>query len=133
MLFLLDSLHCLKWVIFLLKLNFCSKTGERRCVILLPLYFSSCCLLFTIHMTNILASLWTDALLYFWNMYYKSRSWATFKWTTQAYSKAQWRICFPPAIIMCHLNYPQRNGTYCLKYYSLILLLYKSALTFPFT
>lgn len=51
-------------------------------------------------MTNILASLWANALLYLGNIYYKSWSRATFKWSRHAYSKAQWRIWFPPAVTL---------------------------------
>lgn len=137
MLFLLDSLHCLKWVIFLLKVNFCSRTGVlwsvEICAFFVLLYFSCCCWLFTTHMTDILASLWTNGLFYLGTSITEAGVVLHCNEPGQPTAKHIEEFCFPLAVIFCDLSYPCRNGTYCLKYYSIILLLYKSLPTFPLT
>lgn len=137
MLFLLDSLHCLKWVIFLLKLNFCSRTGVLWSVEMCAFLFHYIFLVaFCLQLT------WQTILLHSEPMPY-------FTWGTHIIkagvelhlnepgrpaAKLIEEFGFPLfPLLLCDLSYPHRNGTYCLKCYSLILLLYKSVPTFPFT
>jgi len=135
-LFLLDSLHCLKWVIFLLKLNFCSRTrvlwSVEICAFCLIVFFLLVPTVYYSHDRHFSFTLnqWPTSL---GSIHYKSWSCTTFKWTKLTCSNAQWRIYFPFAVIFRNFSFPHRNDLYCLKYYNIILLSYESVPTFPLT